>query len=81
MKKISLKQHYVGSKEHKIVQNYIVEELNKMGLETKIQTQTAVNEKWAAATTAQNIIAKIEGSEKGKALMLLSHYDSCTHSS
>ena len=81
VKKISLKQHYVGSKEHKIVQNYIVEELNKMGLETKIQTQTAVNEKWAAATTAQNIIAKIEGSENGKALMLLSHYDSNTHSS
>jgi hypothetical protein len=81
VKKISLKQHYVGSKEHKIVQNYIVEELNKMGLETEIQTQTAVNEKWVAATTAQNIIAKIKGSENGKGLMLLSHYDSSTHSS
>jgi hypothetical protein len=81
VKKISLKQHYVGSEEHKIVQNYIVEELNKMGLETEIQTQTAVNEKWVAATTAQNIIAKIKGSENGKALMLLSHYDSSTHSS
>jgi hypothetical protein len=81
VKKISLKQHYVGSKEHKIVQNYIVEELNKMGLETEIQTQTAVNKKWVAATTAQNIIAKIKGSENGKALMLLSHYDSSTHSS
>tara|TARA_B110000902_G_scaffold266690_1_gene355576 strand:- start:2202 stop:4499 length:2298 start_codon:yes stop_codon:yes gene_type:complete len=81
VKKISFKQHYVGSEEHKIVQNYIVAELNKMGLETEIQTQTAVNEKWVAATTAQNIIAKIKGSENGKGLMLLSHYDSSTHSS
>ncbi len=81
VKKISLKQHYVGSEEHKNVRNYIVEELNKMGLETEIQTQTAVNKKFFAATTAKNIIAKIKGSENGKALMLLSHYDSSTHSS
>ena len=81
VKTISLKQHYVGSEAHKNVQNYIVSELNKMGLETEIQTQTAINRKWAAATTAQNIIAKVKGSENGKALMLLSHYDSSTHSS
>jgi len=81
VKKISLKQHYVGSEAHKNVQNYIVAELNEMGLETEIQTQTAINRKWAAATTAQNIIAKVKGSENGKALMLLSHYDSSTHSS
>ena len=81
VKNISLKQHYVGSKEHKNVQKYIAEELNKMGLETEIQVQTAVNKKWFAATTVQNIIAKIKGSENGKALMLLSHYDSNPHSS
>jgi hypothetical protein len=81
LKIISEKQHYVGADEHKNVQNYIVTELNKMGLETEIQTQTAVNKKWFAATTAQNIVAKIKGSKKGKALMLLSHYDSNAHSS
>ena len=81
LKKISQKQHYVGSKEHKVVQNYIVAELQKMGLETEIQTQTAINRKWFAATTAQNIITKIKGSEAGKSLLLLSHYDSSTHSS
>lgn len=81
VKNISLKEHYVGSKEHKNVQKYIAEELNKMGLETEIQVQTAVNKKWFAATTVQNIIAKIKGSENGKALMLLSHYDSNPHSS
>ncbi len=81
LKNISQKQHYVGSEEHKIVQTYIVNELQKMGLETEIQTQTAINRKWFAATTAQNIIAKVKGSDTGKALVLLSHYDSSTHSS
>ena len=81
IKNTSLKEHYVGSKEHKNVQNYIVAELNKMGLETEIQTQTVVNKKWFAATTAQNILAKIKGSNNGKALLLLSHYDSNMHSS
>ncbi len=52
-----------------------------MGLETEIQTQTAINKKWFAATTTENIIARIKGSENGKALMLLTHYDSNPHSS
>ncbi len=81
LKKISQTAHHVGSNEHKVVQNYIAEELKKMGFEVEIQTQTAINKKWFAATTAENIIARLKGSEKGKALMLLSHYDSNPHSS
>ena len=81
LKNISKEAHYVGSKEHKKVQNYIVSELQKMGFETEIQTQTAINKKWFAATTAENIIAKLKGTDPGKALMLLTHYDSNPHSS
>jgi len=81
LKNISKEAHYTGSKNHKEVQNYIVNELQKLGLETEIQTQTAINKKWFAATTTENILAKIEGSENGKALMLLTHYDSNPHSS
>lgn len=81
LKNISKDAHYVGSKEHKKVQNYIVSELQKMGFETEIQTQTAINKKWFAATTAENIIAKLKGTDSGKALMLLTHYDSNPHSS
>lgn len=81
LKNISKKAHYVGTEEHKNVQNYIVDELQKMGLETDIQTQTAINKKWIAATTAENILARIKGSGTGKALMLLTHYDSNPHSS
>ncbi len=81
LKEISKESHHVGTKSHKTVQNYIVSELKKMGLNPTIQTQTVVNKKWFAGTTVENIIAKIDGSEKGKSLLLLSHYDSNPHSS
>ncbi|TVZ56516.1 peptidase M28-like protein [Lutibacter sp. Hel_I_33_5] len=81
LKKITQKAHHVGSDEHTIVQKYLVNELEKLGLETQIQKQVASNEKWLAVTTTENIIARIKGSESGKALLLLTHYDSSQHSS
>jgi len=81
LKKISQKSHYAGSNEHKVVQNYIVKELKKLGLQPKIQQQVAINPKWLAATTTENILAKIKGSGNGKSLLLLTHYDSSPHSS
>ncbi|MDG2193663.1 MAG: M20/M25/M40 family metallo-hydrolase [Polaribacter sp.] len=81
LKKISQKTHYVGSQEHKVVQNYIVNELKKLGLNPEIQQQVAVNSKWLAATNTENILAKIKGTHTGKALLLLTHYDSSPHSS
>ena len=81
LKNISKKEHYVGSAEHTIVRDYIVNEFKKLNLEPEIQIQTAVNKKWKSATTAENILVRIKGTQKGKALMLLSHYDSNPHSS
>lgn len=80
LKAISKKSHHVGTEAHKEVQDYIVNELKKMNLSPKIQVQTVVNKKWFAGTTTENILARIEGSGNGKALMLLSHYDSNPHS-
>jgi hypothetical protein len=31
------KPHYVGSQEHEVVANYLIKELNKLGLETTVQ--------------------------------------------
>ena len=81
LKEITKKPHYVGSEEHNVVRNYIVNELEKLGLEVQIQEQIAINKKWKAATNTKNIIAKIEGSNSSKSLLLLSHYDSNPHSS
>jgi len=81
LKEISKEVHYTGSENHLKVQNYIVSELEKLGLQPEIQQQVAINNKWRAATNAANIITKIKGSSNGKALLLLTHYDSNPHSS
>ena len=81
LKEISKKPHYTGSPEHVIVRDYLVSEFKKLGLQVEIQEQIAVNKKWRAATNTKNIIAKIQGSEEGKALLVLTHYDSSPHSS
>ena len=80
LKKISQKQHYVGSEGHKEVQKYLVTELEKLGFEVEIQQKVAVNKKWFAATNTENIIAKLNGTSSGKSLLLLSHYDSAMFS-
>ena len=80
LKIISKEPHYTGSKGHLIVQNYIVNELNKMGLSPKVENQVAIN-KWRSSTNTANITASIKGYETGKSLVLLSHYDSRHHSS
>ncbi len=81
LKKISKKPHYVGTEAHKKVKNYLIAELEKLGLDVETQNQVAINKKWRGAVKAQNIIAKIKGTEQGKSLVLLSHYDSAVHSS
>ncbi len=81
LKEISKEVHYTGSKNHLEVQNYIVNELTKLGLNPEVQHQVAINNKWRAATNNANIIATIKGNGNGKSLVLLSHYDSNPHSS
>lgn len=81
LKEITKKPHFTGSPEHEAVRNYLVSELKKLGLQVEIQEQMALNLKWRAATNTKNILARIKGSENGKALLLLSHYDSNPHSS
>jgi len=81
LKEISKEPHFPGTKEHKKVREYIVSEFDKLGLQVEIQEQIAINEKWRAGTNTKNILVRIKGTEQGKALLLLSHYDSNPHSS
>lgn len=78
---ITNKPHFPGVEEHTIVREYLVSELKKIGLQVEIQEQLAINKKWKSAVNVKNIIAKIKGSNSGKALLLLTHYDSNPHSS
>lgn len=77
---MSKEPHYVGSPAHSSVRNYIVSELEKLGLFVQTQEGTTLSSE-GVVTRPQNILAKIEGSGDGKSLLLLSHYDSAMHSS
>ncbi len=79
VKNISQKPHYVGSTNHTEVGNYLVGELQKMGLETSIQEGFSFSD-WGVLTKPKNILARIKGSNSNKALLLLAHYDSAPHS-
>ncbi len=78
--KISDKPHYVGSPNHQITANYLLSELQKLGLETSVQEGTTLSD-WGNLVHSKNILARIKGSQNSKALVLLSHYDSAPHSS
>jgi len=80
VKQLSQKEHAVGFPAHKEVREYIINELKKLGLETSIQEGYTAGD-WGNLSKAINILARIKGSESGKALLLLSHYDSGPHSS
>ncbi|WP_340075871.1 M28 family peptidase [Leptobacterium sp. I13] len=80
VKAISQKPHYVGSPAHKEVRDYIVSELEKLGLEVELQEGYTAGD-WGNLSKPVNIITRIKGTENSKALLLLSHYDSNPHSS
>ena len=81
LKAISKEPHYTGTAAHTDVRKYITGQLRDLGLDVEVQEQFATNKKFRAATINKNIVARIKGSDSGKALLLLSHYDSAPGSS
>ena len=79
VKEISQKPHFVGSQNHEVVAQFLIKELQNLGLQPSIQEGFTLTES-GTLVHSKNIIAKIKGSKKGKALLLLSHYDSAPHS-
>ena len=79
VKTIASKPHFVGSKNHEIVAQYLLKELQNLGLETTFQEGFTLIEK-GTLVNSKNIVARIKGSNSSKALVLLSHYDSAPHS-
>jgi len=76
LKQLSEKPHYYGSKEHDRIGNFLLNELKNLGLETETQQDFVLNAEDRSLTKPKNIIGKLKGSSNGKALVLLSHYDS-----
>ena len=80
VKNISKSPHAVGFPVHREVREYILNELRTLGLNPDLQEGYSAGD-WGNLSKATNILARIEGSGNGKALLLLSHYDSNPHSS
>ncbi len=72
--------HAVGFPAHRQVRGYLVRQLESLGLTPELQQGYTAGD-GANYSKAVNILARIEGSGEGKALLLLSHYDSNPHSS
>lgn len=71
----------IGSATHAEARDYILGELNLLGLGAEVQKTTVVNQKWGPpflAGTIENIVARQKGTHDGRALMLVAHYDSVT---
>jgi Zn-dependent M28 family amino/carboxypeptidase len=83
--KITEHPRYMGSSEHTKVRAYLVAELKKLGIEVEVTKRLAQSSKYFSSGYVHNVIGRIKGSESmeagNKALLLMSHYDSGTHSS
>ncbi|PRX52117.1 M28 family peptidase [Salegentibacter salegens] len=77
---IAQKPHYVGTEAHSRVRNYIVGELQKMGLQAQTHEDYSLT-KNGNLVRPQNILARLEGNGNGEALVIMTHYDSNPHSS
>lgn len=80
VKTMSESPHAVGFPAHREVRDYILDELEAMGLNPEIQYGQILGD-WGNFSRAENVLARIRGTGEGKALLLLSHYDSSPHSS
>jgi Zn-dependent M28 family amino/carboxypeptidase len=79
VKEMTEKPHFVGSQNHDVVAQYLENELQNLGLQTSLQEGFTITEK-GTLVKSKNILARIKGSANTKALVLLSHYDSASHS-
>lgn len=76
LEEIAKAPHYVGSKAHADVRKFLISELQKLGLQPHIQEGFSLNPVSKTLNKPINIVARLKGTESGKALLLLSHYDS-----
>ena len=79
IKNLSKEQHHIGTSAHAEVKQYLINELKKLDLEV-ITQDTLVLSKWNNLVKVQNVIAKKKGANSGKALLLMTHYDSAPQS-
>lgn len=82
VREIARAPHPVGSAEHARVRDYLVAQLQALGLAPSIQKTTSILASYSVAATVENVVALLPGrgstSERpvGPSLLLAVHYDS-----
>lgn len=72
---IALEPHPAGTPAQERVRDYLVAELESLGLQTQLQVYETAGYN-GISLNIENIAARIPGTGNGKALMLAAHYDS-----
>lgn len=75
--------HPIGSAEHAALIDYLMQSLRDQGLSPEIQEQSAVQLRARVPHRVgrpRNIVARLEGTGEGKAILLMGHYDSVPNS-
>jgi len=68
--------HPMGTEAHGEVRQYLLGRIKMLGYLPEVQEGTAVSTDGRAAGLVRNIVVRVAGTERGKALMLVAHYDS-----
>ena len=76
VKKIAQKPHPSGSAANAEVREYLVAELKKLGYQPQIQSAQTANPQKNFSGRIHNILVRAKGTQAGKALALVAHYDS-----
>jgi len=81
LRAIAQKPHPTSSLENARVRDYLVDQLQALGLNPQVQTATVVRYEPklrgpAVAATVNNVLARLPGTASTKAVMLAAHYDS-----
>lgn len=85
LEQIAAEIHPSGTPAHARVRDYLVSELEKMGLDPQVQRTTALHQfddqTFDKAATVENILVRLKGEgSSGKAVLLMAHYDSSVSS-
>ncbi len=76
LKEITKAPHFIGNDEHTRVREYLVQQLESLGL-SDVQTQEGfIYNDWGGLVKPINILGRIKGTQPGNSLLIFSHYDS-----
>jgi hypothetical protein len=79
---ISKKPHSMATIEHDQVRIYIINELQRMGLDTSMHSTTAMYDFRGSVSAGfvHNVLGILKGRKKGKSILVTAHYDSQPYS-